>query len=410
MTEQQRWTWLDRVLIGAVVLIVLVGVVGSLVRPDPFQPNKHDQPPVGAVLWQTGVPPAPTVVLGGRRKVGGGIVSSWLVSGAGDPSYNGIYNPSGTHNGYPAYTNGSRWLYYTNMIGDWMLPGWVLGVDLTEGFNTPYSTYATELPGLWHLTGVPPANPAPIAPAPTVTAGPTGPDWPWDDWWLWPYDPPIHGPNDSIRPCRAILAGTEYVVFPWQEPAGGGNFTLFDTSGHDFANRQVFADGFFNPNDDAHDPGQTLCSYDAGDGQHIYINRGSFLAGGQPQFTFMAWNIAPSWPARTAIETVNLPSVHITPFLQTPGSPDHFRFLAVSDDGATASLWGYVAFSGNLTLLGEAPVPELPTGFSQVTCAVNDIHRWDHVLLPKGPALYWMRHCKDSASPPQHRIVAATVE
>lgn len=39
--------------------------------------------------------------------------TSYEVLGAGDSSYNGTYNESGTYNGQPAYTNGSKWLWWS---------------------------------------------------------------------------------------------------------------------------------------------------------------------------------------------------------------------------------------------------------------------------------------------------------
>ena len=47
-------------------------------------------------------------------------VASWIVSGAGDNSYNGSYSEVGTHNGQPTYRLGasSRYLWYAeNEIG-----------------------------------------------------------------------------------------------------------------------------------------------------------------------------------------------------------------------------------------------------------------------------------------------------
>lgn len=79
---------------------------------------------------------------------------SWVVSGAGDSAYNGTYVESGTYNGQPAYTNGSKWLWW-----DTLLPGWVLSA--ATGDISPDYYNGASLPGSWSVS-------LGTAPAPTV--------------------------------------------------------------------------------------------------------------------------------------------------------------------------------------------------------------------------------------------------
>jgi hypothetical protein len=104
--------------------------------------------------------------------------SSYIFSGAGDSSYDGTYTESGTYNGRPAYTNGSKWLF-----NDWcegpLANDWVLGdakQDIFAPFVSPMAYYAGVInPGVdtsildsWHSAHVGyPSDYMP--PAPTVT-------------------------------------------------------------------------------------------------------------------------------------------------------------------------------------------------------------------------------------------------
>lgn len=89
-------------------------------------------------------------------------MASWLVEGAGDASYNGTYTESGTYNGKPAYTNGTRWLANSPDGTRWTL---CTATGLADG----YLSDGDSLPGNpWSVVGA-------DAPAPTVTEAPTGP-------------------------------------------------------------------------------------------------------------------------------------------------------------------------------------------------------------------------------------------
>jgi len=100
---------------------------------------------------------------------GGG--SGWIVSGAGDTSYNGTYIQNGTFNGKPAYEKqgGGRWLYF-GYYDCAMSYFWTLNVNKYNGcdpfMDAPYYDGTGEAPsGSWYTSdwGTPPA--------PTVAQG-----------------------------------------------------------------------------------------------------------------------------------------------------------------------------------------------------------------------------------------------
>jgi len=141
---------------------------------------------------------------------------AWQVSGAGDAGYNGVYQEDGEFNGQPAYTNGTRWLWYSTRG----TPAWWLsetkGDSIAVYTGEPYKA----LPGgTW----------SPIlpddAPAPTVTteyvpppAPPTPPD-PNDTttkrtgWIGGPLSPTLF-PCQTVKPARFVgTDANEYVAF-----------------------------------------------------------------------------------------------------------------------------------------------------------------------------------------------------
>lgn len=85
-------------------------------------------------------------------------MSIWEVSGAGDASYNGTYTESGTWNDLPAYTNGSRWLFWNSMLSRWQLFS-------TKEMACAYYGTGADLPA------TPWAEAFGTSPAPTVAAG-----------------------------------------------------------------------------------------------------------------------------------------------------------------------------------------------------------------------------------------------
>ena len=94
-------------------------------------------------------------------------MASWIVSGAGNAGYDGTYLETGVYGGKPAYTNGTKWLfwaYYAYVSANcWNLAS-VLGAPDPGG----YHALDADLPGTWEV------NPGSVAPAPTVTAEGSG--------------------------------------------------------------------------------------------------------------------------------------------------------------------------------------------------------------------------------------------
>jgi hypothetical protein len=82
--------------------------------------------------------------------------ADFLVTKAGDDTYNGYYHKKGSYGSYPAYTNDTRWI--VSPAGNY----WVFTPN-PNGANFPYQTNSRELTGNWHT------NSPGIAPAPTVT-------------------------------------------------------------------------------------------------------------------------------------------------------------------------------------------------------------------------------------------------
>lgn len=136
---------------------------------------------------------------------------SWEVTGAGDATYDGVYEEDGTYNGQPAYTNGSKWLYW-NSFGFWALES-----SKTEppSASQAYGGTGASLPATpWSVL-------AGIAPAPTVAEyvePPTPPD-PDDTttkrtgWIGGPLSPTLF-PCQTVKPARFVGTDTnEYVAF-----------------------------------------------------------------------------------------------------------------------------------------------------------------------------------------------------
>ena len=94
------------------------------------------------------------------------MATMWVVSGAGDAGYNGIYSEAGTYNGQPCYKlDNNHWLFCSEEP-DWpAYPTWSLGPALGGATVLYYSQFNSELPGnSWQIaTGT--------SPAPIVTEG-----------------------------------------------------------------------------------------------------------------------------------------------------------------------------------------------------------------------------------------------
>jgi hypothetical protein len=89
-------------------------------------------------------------------------MADYLVSGAGDSSYNGTYTQSGTYNSKAAYTNGSRWIFWETMGGS----RWAMNTSKSD-MAIPYeggSSGSTPTTGAWSI-----GPGGGTAPAPTVS-------------------------------------------------------------------------------------------------------------------------------------------------------------------------------------------------------------------------------------------------
>ena len=79
------------------------------------------------------------------------IFTGWRVTGAGNNDYNGLYTENGTNGSYPAYTNGTTWLYEESTV-----PGESWNMDYNKGTPIGACDYYTisTLPGNpWQQAG-----------------------------------------------------------------------------------------------------------------------------------------------------------------------------------------------------------------------------------------------------------------
>ncbi len=109
--------------------------------------------------WQANRPEAIAAVAAPEpvRSVDG--MAGWLVSGAGDDSYNGTYEIGGTHGGRPYYAyagaTGTRYLFWQTDGEQWALDRFLGAAAAAEAY---YCYGGGELPGTWEATsGTPPA-------------------------------------------------------------------------------------------------------------------------------------------------------------------------------------------------------------------------------------------------------------
>lgn len=141
---------------------------------------------------------------------------AWEVTGAGDSSYDGVYEESGTYNGQPAYTNGSKWLFWGAKSAP--LDCWCLSLGVEAPTDEMYhGELDTALPGgVWVVIGG-------AAPAPTVAeyeeppAPPTPPNLNDTDTkrtgWIPGMLSPAQYPCQVVKPCRLTSDGLEYAAF-----------------------------------------------------------------------------------------------------------------------------------------------------------------------------------------------------
>jgi hypothetical protein len=404
----------NAIMVG-LVLIGLCAAVLSIAKPKLAKPEGMKQawqevvgiaPAVETEQVARDIGPAPTLRKGKPTKKDGKLMPNWVATGAGATEYNGLYSQVGgeTYNGEPVYrlagSPTGKALFKAFLSSCWWLSADVQEPPPSEA-QAAYESPSGTLPGN------PWAANLGTAPAPTLAEQtPTPPDWPWN----WFDDGHYYGPGDRIRPCRATIAGTNYILFPWQNgtdmAVAFAEIVTADPLDITFTRKTwtttpVFYDE--TPGVTTHDPGQTAAAYDAGDGSHIYICSGSYLDGSSnPYFDFAMWDVTPATPTKGTVDTVALPSVHITPFLQV--AADTFRFMCV--DGTDGKYYEYVALSGALTLLGTAALPALPSGYADVACSADAIGRLDISLYERDGTVLFGRHVVNGTT---HRIVENSV-
>lgn len=137
------WEWERKAARWYALVVVLLACLGVW----QIQEDRNHQALVRAeqqrrAMLALELEPAPTVGYGPKqRQKDGKWTSTWVVAGAGDATYDGTYRRSGVFNGWPAYTNGRRWLW-RYVEGNWLLTD-ELGVAAPEA---PYSSCPGELP------------------------------------------------------------------------------------------------------------------------------------------------------------------------------------------------------------------------------------------------------------------------
>ena len=193
-----RWLWYD---LDSEVWIL------SPAKGDvdvPYLSIEHVTLPANPWYVNTGIAPAPTLE----------DIGPWIVDGAGDNDYNGVYNRSGSYNGHSAYTNGSMWLFYDPF-------SWILNPTKTLDISSFHGVYRGApsdevLPSTWHI----PLEGTGIAPAPTV-AEIEGWVFPW--WWLLDsYEIPTWRQVASNSSGECLVACTS--MGPRLAPAAGDVF------------------------------------------------------------------------------------------------------------------------------------------------------------------------------------------
>lgn len=367
--------WIGALLLG---LFVLAGVL-SIIMPERFKPHEPEPQAVEAEVRNIG--PAPTVRKGPKAILRGELVSTWIVSDAGDATYLGTYAEAGVYNGLPYYSSGSRYLYNTG-ADFWQLSP-VLG-DPTGPLNAYYT--ATGLPGNpWSV------DMAGTAPAPTVTEQVPDPVtlWQYDYSAAWSAPSPTGGP--CIAPCRATIGGTAYIVLAEQ----GGMFHLYDPSADTWAEADygaaLFASGQY-------DPTQGAGLFDAGDGTHVWACSGSW--GTDYDLTWRKFALTPGGAASLVSAETYGPwgaAAHASNAVQT--ASNSYRFIQLFNLGGTsviAQLRAYVSGSSPVQVWGSG-VSVLPSGYQAVLYSVAGRYYGDHHLFTHDGSLYWMFHVTDTS-------------
>lgn len=140
----KRWATVDQLLMLLVALLIAVSAVARMLSPSVLRPPPPAQPPEAPPQY-VNFSPAPVVKPGPVAVYHGQRAATWIVTGAGDATFNGLYARDGVFNGRPCYTNGRRWLFYFN-TGD----HWAMDYEMRSVLpDFPYTCRGNQLPGEW---------------------------------------------------------------------------------------------------------------------------------------------------------------------------------------------------------------------------------------------------------------------
>lgn len=320
---------------------------------------------------------------------------------------NGLYYPTsnGTwRNDHNSVIWKGSWVY-----GDrWMItPFWFEDSNHENGgyyytevdFNSPWGPdhYRSDTTGdltgdeVWTSAG---ANCSNADPPPTLSFLPVPEPWDPYGWWAWiTYgDAPYFGPNASMAPCAAVLAGKNYLVLPANQriALAVDGFVLWQMDGrHQFSmvnlSGAMFGGTFTFPECDVHNRGG---AFDAGDGEHIYVNGGAWENGETHdwQFTFKTFSVTPGGSAtETDSVTVSLPCGTISNFVEV--ATGEYRFVLVN--GGNVYFCSYSAGDETYTAGTGVALPALPQYYEDVV--LDGTGPFDQALLKVGSTYYWFR-------------------
>lgn len=375
----------------AVLVVVALGLCVWLTQTEAGRRAGGIPEPEAAAVETArvgGIAPAPTVFKW-QAVHRGVLMSVWIVSGAGDETYNGTYAESGTYNGQPAYTNGSRWLFLC-AIGWWVL-------DATKS-EKPVDNYPYYGPSIGTIAGEWQTEDG-TPPAPTVAAGGTLPNWPWDWWW----DGPFFGWVSRFAPCAAKLNGAKCLVLPADNYAVSKyGFIVFDLTARTFDQELTAASLFGGLGETpAH---QGAGCFDIGDGATIAACSGPMEDDESGWcFHWGRYTVVPGNGTATELstKTVNTRGQDFTPLVETAAGA--YCFLECYDGAVYFNT--YADNADSYTEGTPVALPALPSGYSDVRCDTGG--PLDQVLFVYDGTTYWMRHVANST--PTHRLMVYEV-
>jgi hypothetical protein len=214
-TEKPNREWLLYLLVAALIVAGLVMWGSREAAPPARDGNEETLPPdvTAALSEATDAATADRVDYETEGYPEDHEMGSWIISGAGDSSYNGLYVEAGTYNGgaYYKMLGVERYLWYLGM------DIWTLHTSLGGASPEPYINNGDGLPGTWTAgIGTPPA---PTLSEPTEEPEPAAPEATEHGWVPGPTLPvsiPEGGsdmPALGYRPCKHYnLAADDWFV------------------------------------------------------------------------------------------------------------------------------------------------------------------------------------------------------